>query len=114
MNVKEAVFADDFSVVGSLNSIKDYWDQLAIGPKYGYLPKPAKPYRIVKEKKMIEAPNLFANSSVNITAEEKRHLGAVIGSKNIVTNKWKILKKIPTTNLPLCELLQKHNRKHFN
>ena len=28
----------------------------------------------------MEAQNLFANSSVNITAEGKRHLGAVIGS----------------------------------
>ena len=36
MNIKEAVFADDFSFAGSLNSIKDYWDKLtAIGPKYG-------------------------------------------------------------------------------
>ena len=37
MNAKEVVFADDFSVTGSLNGIKDYWDKLtAIGPKYGY------------------------------------------------------------------------------
>ena len=28
----------------------------------------------------MEGQNLFANSSVNITAEGKRHLGAVIGS----------------------------------
>ena len=28
MNFKEAVFADDFSVAGSLNSIKHYWDEL--------------------------------------------------------------------------------------
>ena len=28
----------------------------------------------------MEAQNLFANSSVNITTEGKRHLGAVIGS----------------------------------
>ena len=34
INVKEVVFADDFSVAGSLNNIKDYWDKLtAIGPK---------------------------------------------------------------------------------
>ena len=36
MNAKEVVFSEDFSVAGSLNSIKDYWDKLiAIGPKYG-------------------------------------------------------------------------------
>ena len=33
INAKEVVFADDFSVAGSLNSIKDYWDKLTtIGP----------------------------------------------------------------------------------
>ena len=51
MNAKEVVFADDFSIAGSLNSIKDYWDKLtAIGPKYDYVPKPTKSYLIVKEK----------------------------------------------------------------
>ena len=27
VNAKEVVLADDFSVAGSLNSIKDYWDK---------------------------------------------------------------------------------------
>ena len=77
MNVKEAVFADEFSIAGSLNSIKDYWDELtASSPKYGYFPKPAKSYLIGKE----QAQNVFANSRVNVTAEGKRHLCAVIGS----------------------------------
>ena len=72
MNVKEAVFADEFSIAGSLNSIKDYWDELtASSPKYGYFPKPAKSYLIGKE----QAQNVFANSRVNVTAEGKRHLG---------------------------------------
>ena len=52
MNSTEVVFADDFSVAGNLNSIKDYWDKLtAISPKYGYFPKPMKSYLIVKGKK---------------------------------------------------------------
>ena len=51
MNIKRAVFADGFSIAGSLNSIKDYWDELTvIGPKYGYFPKPAKFYLIVIEE----------------------------------------------------------------
>ena len=51
MKAKEVVFADDFSVAGSLNSIKNYWGKLtAIAPKYGYFPKPMKFYLIVKEK----------------------------------------------------------------
>ena len=30
MNAKEEAFADEFSVVGSLNSFKNYWDQLTV------------------------------------------------------------------------------------
>ena len=72
INSKEVDFADDFSVAGNLNSIKDYWDKLtAISPKYRYFPKPTKSYLIVKEKKLKEAQNLFANSGVNITSEGK-------------------------------------------
>ena len=51
MNALEVVFADEFSVAGNLNSIKDYWSKLtAIGPKYGDFPKPIISL-IVKEKK---------------------------------------------------------------
>ena len=77
MNIKEAVFADEFSIAGSLNSIKDYRNKLtAISPKYVYFSKPVKSYLIGKE----EAQNVFTHSGVNGTAEGKRHLGAVIGS----------------------------------
>ena len=48
MNAKKVVFADDLSVAGKLNSIKDYRDKLtAIGPKYSYFPKPVESYLIV-------------------------------------------------------------------
>ena len=36
INAKEVAFTSDFFSADSLNSIKDYWDKLAIiGPKYG-------------------------------------------------------------------------------
>ena len=53
MNAKEVALAGDFSVAGSLNFIKDYYDKLAaIGPKYGYFPKPKKSYLKIKKKKI--------------------------------------------------------------
>ena len=53
MNANEVVFEQDFSVTGNLNSLKVYWDKLtAIGPKYGYFPKPTKSYLIAKKKQI--------------------------------------------------------------
>ena len=81
MNAKKVVSVDDFSVAGSLNSVKNYWNKLtAIGPKYGYFPKPAKSCRFREKNFLMEVQNLLANSRVNTTAEGKRHLGAVIRS----------------------------------
>ena len=81
MNAKEVAFAGNFSVAGSLDSIKGYWNKLiASDPKHGYFTRPTKSYLILNKKKLIEAQNLFANSRVNITIERKRHLAAVIGS----------------------------------
>ena len=109
MNAKEVALAGDFSVAGSLNFIKDYYDKLtAIDPKYGYFPKPKKSYLKIK-KNLMEAQNLFANSRVNITAGGKKHLGAVIGS---IENREEYVKNLVKDwdNLPFCQLLQKHNR----
>ena len=81
MNTKQAALVEDFSVADSLNSIKGYWDKLKpTDPKYGYFPKPTESHLIVKEKKLMEAQNLFANSRVNATTAEKIHHGAVIES----------------------------------
>ena len=117
MNAKEIAFADNFSVTGSLNSIKNYWDKLtANDPKYGYFPKPAKSYLKVKENKLIKPQTLHANSRVNITTEGKRHLGAVTRStgyrdecvKGLVTdwnNQVIILSTIAETQLQAVYLL---------
>ena len=49
MNVKEAAFADNFYIAGSLNSAKDYWGKLtAIDPKMQLLPKT---YQILSDSK---------------------------------------------------------------
>ena len=75
-------FADNFTVAGKLSSIKDYWSQLtSIGPKYGYFPKASKSYLVVKQDHLLNATPLFDNSNVNIRVEEKRHLGAIVGSE---------------------------------
>ena len=43
MNGKKVVFADDLSVAGNWNSVKDYRNKLtATGPKYSYFLKTVK------------------------------------------------------------------------
>ena len=80
---KEVAFADDFTVVGKVKEIKDYWDALLqIGPLFAYLPKPSKSYLIVKQQYQKTAEETFMGSEVKITTEGKRHLDAVIGSKS--------------------------------
>ena len=75
-------FADKFTVAGKLSSIKDCWSQLtSIDPKYGYFPKASKSYLVVKQDQLPNATPLFNNSNVNITVEEKRHLGTIVGSE---------------------------------
>ena len=83
MQRKQVVFADNFLIAGSFNSIKKHRDNLtATHPKGDYYyPKPTKSYPAVKENKLIKTQTLLTNSKVNIiTTEEKRHLGAVTGS----------------------------------
>ena len=75
-------FADNITVAGKLSSIKDYWSQLtSIGPKYGYFPKASKSYLVVKQDQLPNATPLFDNSNVNTRVEEKRYLGAIVGSE---------------------------------
>ena len=70
---KEVAFADDFTVVGKLASIRHYWKKSTVlGPKYDYFSKASKSYLIVQEEKLCEARNVFNNSNVNITIEGKR------------------------------------------
>ena len=77
MNVQEVAFADNISVAGGLNSIKNYWNKLTgTSSKYSYFLKPTKPYIIAKEK-LIEAQNLFAISRVKIRTEGENHLQCI-------------------------------------
>ena len=81
--VKQVWFADDSSAAGLLKGILQWWEKLTeIGPKYGYNPNPRKCVLIVKIKETeLEAQKLFSEYGIEITTEGKRHLGAVIGTK---------------------------------
>ena len=56
---KEVAFADDLTVAGKIEEIKQYWELLLqVGPKYDYYPKPSKSHLIVKEKHFDRAKDI--------------------------------------------------------
>ena len=78
---KQVWFADDATAGGKLAHLHTWWLALAEkGPKYGYFPKASKSWLIVKESLLEEAQVLFADTEVQITSDDKRHLGAAVGS----------------------------------
>ena len=82
-NVKQVWLADDSAGAGRISSLFSWYKHLEKeGKKYGYLVNGGKSWLIVKSEAVAaEAERLFGGE-VNVTIEGKRHLGAVIGSKN--------------------------------
>ena len=82
-SVKQVWLADDAAAGGNLKNLHSWYENLVTeGHKSGYHVNGSKSWLIVKSQQLaLEAKNLFG-TSVNITAEGKRHLGAVIGSKS--------------------------------
>ena len=80
-NSKHSAYADDLSCAGKIKNLLIWWNILSTtGPKIGYFPKASKSWLIVKPEKYELAKSIFRETSINITIEGKRHLGAVIGS----------------------------------
>ena len=70
---------------GNLVNLKEWCEHIVqLGPKYGYYPNATKTWLIVKEGHLEEARTIFEGTGVAITAEGKRHLGAVIGTPTFV------------------------------
>ena len=79
--VKQVAFADDLTGAGTIDSVKLWWDQIiTYGPYLGYNAKPSKSWLIVKNEYVDYAKEIFSNTGLNITTDERRHLGAVIGT----------------------------------
>ena len=78
---KMAGFADDITAAGEILALRRWWTNLMeIGPAYGYFPQPTKSWLIVKQEKLEEAKQAFEGTSIQISVQGERHLGAVIGT----------------------------------
>lgn len=107
---KQVWLADDASASGKLNHLNEWYKMLeAEGKSHGYYVNKGKSWLIVKNEEVeTQAKEVFGDS-VKITAEGKRHLGAVIGSEAYKVsycedkvNCWK--KELST----LCEIAETH------
>ena len=81
--VKQVWLADDSAGGGRLINLYSWLKHLEEeGKKFGYLVNGPKCWLIVKSQELAEEARQIFGKEVNITTEGKRHLGAVIGSKD--------------------------------
>ena len=70
-----------------LRRLRRWWDILASdGSAYGYFPNASKSILVVKERCYREALELFSDTSVIVTCNGARYLGAAIGSADFKEN----------------------------
>ena len=80
--VKQVWLADDSARGGSIGSLYQWYKSLCEeGRKFGYIVNGTKSWLIVKTSELAESPKKVFGDEVNMTLEGRRHLGAVIGSK---------------------------------
>jgi hypothetical protein len=82
-HIYQVWLADDATGAGTLKKLKTWWNLVETeGRKYGYIVKPSKSWLILKDLQNLQAAEtLFADTSIKITTEGKRHLGAAIGTE---------------------------------
>ena len=81
----EAWFADDATGSGRLTALRTWWDKLtAFGPNFGYHPNGDKTWLVVSESLKDAATGVFEGTSVQVTTQGRKHLGAALGSRPIV------------------------------
>ena len=80
--VKQVWLADDSAGGGSIESLYQWYKSLCEeGRKFGYIVNGAKSWLIVKTSELAESAKKVFGDEVNITLDGRRHLSAVIGSK---------------------------------
>ena len=81
--VKQVAYADDLTGAGKIEDLRKWWDTvIEHGPKVGYFPNANKSVIIVKPNLLEQAQEAFINTSIKITKEGERHLGAVLGTES--------------------------------
>ena len=67
---KKISFADDFSGVGTIQHLREWWDLIEeLGPYIGYHPNGSKSTLVVKKQYLEQAIMIFANTGITITCD---------------------------------------------
>ena len=81
--MKQVWFEDDYAGAGRIKVLYDWYKYKSKeGRKYAYHVNGSKSWLIVNSQQLMSEAELVFAGEVNISTEGKRHLGAVIGSKN--------------------------------
>lgn len=73
---KQCWFADDVTGAGSLEEVKQWWDELReADPTLGYYPNSKKCWPVVKPEKEGRTKEMFGGTGLNITTEGRKHRG---------------------------------------
>jgi len=80
-SVKQCLFAADASGAASITKITNWWDVLCtLGPDFGYFPNEKRCWIIAKPAKEQNVREVFKETSINVTVQGQKHIGAVLGS----------------------------------
>ena len=80
--VKQVAYADDIGGGAKLGLHREWWNNIVQhGPSFGYFPKAAKSWLVVKPEKYDEALQVFANTGINVTKEGRKYLGGYVGTR---------------------------------
>ena len=72
---KKISFADDFSGVGTIQYLREWWDLIEeLGPYIGYHPNGSNSTLVVKKQNLEQANMVFANTGITITCDGTKHL----------------------------------------
>jgi len=85
--VTQVWYADDATALGSVSSLREWWDVMArVGPQHGYYSNAAKTWILSKESCHADPISVFEGTNVNVTCSGRPHLGAPLGTQEYASN----------------------------
>ena len=86
-SVKRCWFADDASGAGSIVEIRTWWDALStLGLDFGYISNNRKCWIVAKPAKEESVREVLKDTSIKLTIQGQKNLGAAVGSSGIWSN----------------------------